>query len=121
MFSRQFPAPATTGASRCMLTHLGNTEEGSLLFVEVDGGGDIPLHSHQEPAHMRVVRAKKALKLLADGTSAPVEVGEVISKESMEPHGFRVEEDGYLSFLSLSKEIVALDGQLVDYQMAAGR
>jgi hypothetical protein len=65
---------------------------------------------------MRVVGAHKAQKLFAGG-AAPVAAGEVISKAPDEPHGFEVGDDGHLSFISLSNEIVGPEGELLDYQL----
>jgi quercetin dioxygenase-like cupin family protein len=65
---------------------------------------------------MRVVEAHNAHKLF-DGGKAQVVNREVISKEPNEPHGFEVDDDGHLSFISLSDEIVGSEGQLVDYAL----
>lgn len=71
------------------------------LEVNIERGGEVPLHTHECAATMIVTRGS-ARKLTENGKSELVKSGDVIAKAAREPHGFtEVGEEGF-QFISLS-------------------
>lgn len=71
------------------------------LEVNIERGGEVPLHTHECAATMIVTRGS-ARKLAGNGKSELVKPGDVITKAAKEPHGFaEVGEEGF-QFISLS-------------------
>lgn len=88
------------------------------LEVNIESGGEVPLHTHECASTMIVTRGS-ARKLTRNGKSERVKQGDVIAKAAKEPHGFtEVGEEGF-QFISLSDNagIVRQDGKL-DMAMA---
>ena len=71
-----------------------------VLKVEVDPGGEIPLHTHECAATMVIVRGR-ARTLGKDGRV--VSAGEVVVKAPNEPHGFTEVEEPFW-FISISDD-----------------
>ncbi len=77
------------------------TERGlQVLKVEVEPGGEIPLHSHECAATMVVMKGR-ARTLGKDGRFAAA--GDVVIKAPKEPHGFTDITEPF-SFISISNE-----------------
>lgn len=93
-------------------------EEGmQVLKVEVEPGGEIPLHTHECAATMVIIKGR-ARTLGKDGRGAST--GDIIVKAPNEPHGF-TEVKGPFWFLSVSDNegIMKVDGWDMKY-LAAG-
>ncbi len=77
------------------------TENGvQVLKVEVESGGEIPLHAHECAATMIVLRGSaRAL----GKNSRIVREGDVVTKVPHEPHGFNEIADGFV-FISVSNQ-----------------
>lgn len=71
-----------------------------ILKVEVEAGGEIPLHSHECAATM-VITKGSACTLGKDGRL--VHAGEVVIKAPSEPHGFTGVNE-HFEFISISND-----------------
>jgi len=84
-----------------------------VLKVEVEPGGEIPLHAHQCTATM-IILSGKARTLGKEGRV--VSKGDIIAKTPNEPHGFG-DVEATFSFISISDNagIMREDGWDVNY------
>jgi quercetin dioxygenase-like cupin family protein len=76
---------------------LAQNAQRQVMRVTVDPNGSIPLHTHENPADMYIVRGSAR----ALGKSREVSPGDFVSKGTGEPHGFEAYGDG-LEFISTS-------------------
>lgn len=94
----QVPVPGCTGTT---MRELQSAHGLQFLEVNIERGGEVPLHTHDCAATMIVTRGV-AYKLTENGKGEQVKQGDVIVKAAKEPHGFTsVGEEGF-QFISLS-------------------
>jgi len=107
------PKIAVPGCIGTFVTEVLEEEGCQILKVDVEPGGEIPLHSHACSATMVIMRGKS--RALGKGERM-VKKGDVVVKAPHEPHGFTEVTEPF-SFLSISdnKGIMQRDGWDMKY------
>ncbi|MDX6709059.1 MAG: hypothetical protein QOH96_75 [Blastocatellia bacterium] len=104
---------AVPGCKGTTAQRLLQEETIQVLRIEVEAGGEIPLHAHECAATMIIV-AGSALTLGKDGRR--VHAGDVVVKAPKEPHGFaNVDERFEFISVSNSKGIMQVEGWDLSY------
>jgi quercetin dioxygenase-like cupin family protein len=111
MNNESIMAPGCTGTR---VQKLADFEGVQVLKVDVEPGGEIPLHTHECAATMVVIKGKA--RTLGECSRA-VAQGDVVVKIPNEPHGFSEVREPF-SFISISDNagILRQDGWDITYK-----